>query len=304
MIVPPYLKKGDTIGIVAPAGFMPVEKMQACIETLDAWGYSVEMGATTHSNSSTYFSGTDEERLDDLQQMMDNPYIKAILCARGGYGTSRIVDNLDFKRFRKRPKWIVGFSDITVLHCHLHTNYKIASIHAPMAAAFADGEEGNPFIQSVRKAWEGELLSYEADGHEFNKIGSAEGELIGGNLSLLAHLIGTDSDYKTKGKLLFLEDVGEYLYSIDRLLVQLKRAGKLDKLAGLIVGGFTDSKDTERPFGKSPYEIIYDNIKEFDYPVCFGFPVSHEKENYALKVGMEYEFDVSGAKTVLNEKQE
>lgn len=304
MKIPPYLKKGDTIGIVSPAGFMPIEKMQSCIETLDTWGYNVKLGATTHTSSSNYFSGTDKERLADLQEMMDDKKIAAILCARGGYGMSRIIDDVSFKKFKKHPKWIVGYSDITVLHSHLHTNYNIASMHAPMAAAFNDGVTDNPYIQSIQKALEGEPANYETASHEFNKAGSAEGELVGGNLSLLAHLIGTDSDIKTKNKLLFLEDVGEYLYSIDRMFLQLKRSGKLDKLAGLIIGKFTDNKDTERPYGKSVYEIIHDQVKEYDYPICFDFPVSHEKENYALKVGVEYELEVEGEKTKLSEKTE
>lgn len=301
MKIPPYLKKGDTIGIVAPAGYMAIEKMQTCIETLDAWGYNIKMGATTHSNSTNYFSGTDEERLADLQEMMDDKKVAAILCARGGYGMSRIIDNLSFKKFKKHPKWIIGYSDITVLHSQLYSNYYIASLHAPMAAAFNDGEANNPFIESVRKALEGELGAYEAPMHEFNKQGSAEGELIGGNLSLLVHLIGTDSDIKTKNKILFLEDIGEYLYSIDRMFLQLKRAGKLEKLAGLVIGKFSDIKDTERPFGKTVFEAIHDQVKEYDYPICFDFPVSHEKENYALKVGVEYALEVEGEKVQLNE---
>lgn len=303
MKVPPYLQKGDTIGIVAPAGFMPVEKMQTCIETLDAWGYTVEMGTTTHSESANYFSGTDDERLDDLQKMMDDKNIKAILCARGGYGVSRIIDRLNFKQLNKNPKWIIGFSDITVLHSHLNCNYRIASLHAPMAAAFNDGEFNSAYIQSIKKALEGEPALYECSPNSFNKEGAVKGELVGGNLALLAHLIGTASDIKTKNKILFLEDVGEYLYSVDRLLVQLKRAGKLDKLAGLIIGGFTDCKDTERPYGKTVYEIIYEQVKEYEYPVCFGFPVSHNKENYALKVGVKYSLEITNEKTVLSEKE-
>jgi len=301
MRIPPYLKKGDTIGIVAPAGFMPIEKMQACSETLDGWGFNVQMGATTHSNSANYFSGTDEERLADLQQMMDDKKVSAILCARGGYGMSRIIDDLNFKKFKKHPKWIIGYSDITVLHSHLYSNYKIASMHAPMAAAFNDGGAENVYVQSIRKALEGEPANYEAASHEFNKEGTAEGELVGGNLSLLVHLIGTDSDFKTKNRLLFLEDIGEYLYSIDRMFVQLKRAGKLDKLAGLVIGKFSETKDTERPFGKSVFEIIYHHVKEYDYPICFDFPVSHENENYALKIGVEYELNVAGESVQLNE---
>lgn len=300
-IIPPYLQKGDTIGIVAPAGFMPVDKMQTCIETLDAWGYTIQMGVTTHSHSQNYFSGTDEERLNDLQQMMDDPDIKAILCARGGYGTSRIVDNLSFKKFKKHPKWIVGFSDITVLHSHLISNYKIASLHAPMASAFNEGRFENPYILSLKDALEGKPAHYEAAPHPFNKAGDTKAPLAGGNLSLLCHLTGTGSDIKTKNKILFLEDVGEYLYNIDRMLLQLKRSGKLHQLAGLIIGGFTDTKDTERPFGKSVYEIIYEQVNAYDFPVCFGFPVSHEKENYALKIGAKYKLSVTHDACILQE---
>ncbi|MER3463860.1 MAG: LD-carboxypeptidase [Chitinophagaceae bacterium] len=299
--IPPYLQKGDTIGIVAPAGFMPIEKMQVCIDTLDSWGFTVQMGDTTHSNSQNYFSGTDEQRLNDLQQMLDDPNIKAILCARGGYGVSRIIDGLNFKKFKKHPKWIVGFSDITVLHAHLFSNYKIASLHAPMAAAFNDGEVNNPYIQSLKNALEGKPAHYECATHPFNKIGEGEGVLVGGNLTLLAHLIGTRSDVKTKNKILFLEDVGEYLYNIDRMLLQLKRNGKFDHLAGLVIGGFTDSKDTERPFGKTVYELIYEQVADYDFPICFNFPVSHEKENYALKMGCTYKLSVTADTVILHE---
>lgn len=291
-IIPPYLQKGETIGIVAPAGFMPIEKMQTCIDTLDSWGFNVQLGATTHSDSQNYFSGTDDERLNDLQQMLDDSNIKAILCARGGYGTSRIIDRISFKKFKKHPKWIIGFSDITVLHSHIFSNYKIASLHAPMAAAFNDGEFTNPYVESLRNVLEGKPSHYECPSHAFNNAGEAKGQLVGGNLSLLCHLIGTDSDIKTKNKILFLEDVGEYLYNVDRLMLQLKRCRRLDSLAGLIIGGFTDNKDTERSFGKSVYDIIYEQVNQYDYPICFGFPVSHEKENYALKIGERYTLHV------------
>ncbi len=300
IIIPPYLQKGDTIGIVAPAGYMPFEKIQTCIETLDNWGYTVQLGATTHSYSNNYFSGTDEERLTDLQQLLDDRNIKAILCARGGYGISRIMDNLHFKKFRKHPKWIIGFSDITALHTHIFTRYHIASLHAPMAAAF-DGVSDNPYLQSLKAAMEGVPARYVCDTHFLNRAGSAEGELVGGNLTLLAHLTGTKSGLKTKHRILFLEDIGEYLYSTDRMLLQLKRSGQLANLAGLIIGGFSDAKDTERPFGKTVYDLIYDMVKEYDYPVCFGFPVSHDKENFALKIGIKYRFQVKEDSVSLTE---
>ena len=299
--VPPYLKPGDTIGLVAPAGFMPFEKIQTCIETLENWGYNLAFGKTTHSQSQNYFSGTDEERLADLQEMLDDKNIKAILCARGGYGLSRIIDRLDFKKFKKKPKWVIGFSDVTVLQSHIFSNYKIVSLHAPMAAAFNEDAFNQPSVLSLKTAIEGTPASYECAGHAFNKEGKAKGQLVGGNLCLLAHLIGTPSDIDTKNKILFLEDVGEYLYNIDRLLLQLKRSGKLKKLAGLIIGGFTDSKDTERTFGVSANEIIYEQVKKYNFPVCFDFPVSHGKENYALKIGGKYTLEVGKEKVVLKE---
>ncbi|MGN6164883.1 MAG: S66 peptidase family protein [Flavisolibacter sp.] len=299
--LPPYLKKGDCIGIVAPAGFMPLEKIETCVNTLQDWGYTVKLGATTHSQSNNYFSGTDEERLNDLQEMLDDKEVNAIFCARGGYGVSRIIDNLSFKKFKKHPKWIVGFSDITVLEAHVYSKYGIASLHAPMAAAFNDGGFSNIYIQSLKSALEGVPAYYECAVHEFNKPGTAGGEVVGGNLTLLAHLIGTKSDVKTKGKILFIEDIGEYLYNVDRMFLQLKRSGKLDKLAGLIIGGFSDMKDTERPFGKRVQEIIYDHVKEYHYPICFNFPVSHEKENYALKIGGTYTLHVQSDSVRLEE---
>ena len=283
---PPYLEKGDVIGIVCPSGYMPVEKASECVRVLnEEWGFQTKIGKTLGSQFN-YFSGTDQERLDDFQQMIDDTQVKAVLCARGGYGLTRIIDKINFKNFKKQPKWIIGYSDVTVVHSHLYSNYYIASLHSPMAAAFNDAGYINRFVQSLKHALEGKKLKYSCDAHECNQKGEAIGELVGGNLTLLAHLIGTGSDIKTRGRILFLEDTGEYLYNIDRMMYQLKRSGKLSKLAGLLIGGFTDNKDTERPFGQTAYEIIYDVVKEYDYPVCFGFPVSHGKENYALKIGV------------------
>ena len=298
---PPYLVPGDTIGLVCPAGFMPMEKITTCISTLESWGYRVKLGKTLGGDSPNYFSGTDSERLADLQSMLDDDEVKAVLCARGGYGTGRIIDQVDFKKFKQNPKWIIGYSDITVLHCHLYSNYYISSLHAPMAGAFNDGGAENEFVQSLKTTLEGKKQKYNCPVHAFNRKGEAIGELVGGNLSLLAHLNGTDSDIKTKGRILFIEDVGEYTYNVDRMLYQLKRSGKLSKLAGLIVGGFTDMKDTERPFGQTVEEVIRDVVKEYDYPVCFGFPVSHSDNNYALKVGVGYKLKVTKTKVLLEE---
>ncbi len=299
--IPEYLQRGDTIGITCPAGYMEAEKAQTCIDTLHDWGYNVMVGKTLGSASENYFSGTDEERTDELQAMLDDDSIKAILCGRGGYGLGRIIDQLDFTAFQHCPKWIIGFSDISILHAHIYSNYKIATLHAPMAAAFNNGGAENEFIQSLKNAIEGKKAKYDCATHEFNKRGEAVGELVGGNLTLITHLIGTSSEIKTKGRILFLEDTGELLYKVDRMMYQLKRSGKLDKLAGLIIGGFSDVSDTERPFGKSVYEIIQDVIRQYDYPVCFGFPVSHENENYALKSGVGYKLKVGKNKVSLEE---
>ena len=298
---PRYLQPGDVIGIVCPAGAMPVEKVSECIRVLnEEWGFLTKVGNTI-GKQFNYFSGTDEERLNDFQQMLDDDEVKAVLCARGGYGMTRIIDRINFKKFKKNPKWIIGYSDITILHSHLYSNYNISSIHAPMAGAFNNAGYVNRFVQSLKTVLEGKKIKYPVDPHEFNRKGEAIGELIGGNLTLLTHIIGTDSDVKTRGRILFMEDVGEYLYNIDRMIYQLKRSGKLAKLAGLVVGGFTDMKDTERPFGQTAYEIIRDAVSEYEYPVCFGFPVSHEKENYALKTGVGYKLKVAKNKVALEE---
>ncbi|HRO47594.1 LD-carboxypeptidase [Agriterribacter sp.] len=299
--IPPYLKKGDTIGITCPAGYMAAEKVQTCVEALQQWGYKVIAGNTVGGKSTTYFSGTDGERLTELQQMLDNENIAAILCGRGGYGMGRIVEQIDFKKFKRHPKWIIGFSDITILHTHIHTHYGISTLHAPMAAAFNEEGYKNEYVQSLKKTLAGKRTKYTCNAYELNRKGKASGTLIGGNLSLLAHVTGTSSDIKTKGKILFIEEVGEYLYSADRMLYQLKRSGKLDKLAGLIIGGFTEMKDTKRPFGKTIYEIIADVVKTYNYPVCMGFPVGHGKENYALKVGAVYHLNVTPKKVMLEE---
>ena len=297
---PPYLSPGDTIGIMCPSGFMPEEKYSTCIRVLKEWGYKVKEGSTLKSQYH-YFSGTDEERLNDLQQMMDDDEVKAILFARGGYGLTRIIDSINFKKFKKRPKWIVGYSDITLLHCHILKQYKIPSLHAPMAAAFNDGGQDNQYILSLKSALAGKKASIDIPFYQLNKMGQAIGKLVGGNLSLLAHITGTRSQVKMKGKILFIEDIGEYIYHIDRMMYQLKRSGQLDELAGLIVGGFTDMKDTVIPYGKEVYEMINDLVKEYTYPVCYHFPVGHQTENVALKVGVEHHLYVEENHVLLHE---
>jgi muramoyltetrapeptide carboxypeptidase len=298
-IIPPYLKQGDTIGIVCPSGYMPFDKAKTCIDVLQQWGFKVQVGKTL-GNQNNYFSGTDEERLYDLQMMLDDENIKAIYCGRGGYGLSRIIDKINFKSFIQNPKWIIGYSDITLLHAHIFSNYNIAGLHAPMAAAFNEMDESKKYIDSIYDGLIGKRQTYKTAPHYLNRNGVCKGKLIGGNLALLAHIIGTKSDINTKNKILFIEDIGEYKYNIDRMLIQLKRAGKLDELAAFIVGSFTEIKDTTIPFGKEIKEIISDAVKEYNYPVCFDFPVGHVKENYALKIGVDYKLTVSG-KVLLEE---
>jgi muramoyltetrapeptide carboxypeptidase len=292
---PPFLKKGDWIGITCPAGYLERSKAQKCIDILQKWGYQVLVGNTLNSPSKDYFSASDEDRAEELQAMLDAPEIKAILCGRGGYGISRMIDQIDFRKFKKKPKWIIGFSDITLLHCHLHSKYKISSMHAPMATAFNEGE--NKYILSIKDMLSGKPTQYSIKQNKWNRHGKATGQLVGGNLALITHAIGTSSALNTKNKILFIEDIGEHLYQIDRMLMQLKRSGSLKNLAGLIVGHFSDLKDTTRPFGKIIEQIILEHVHEYSYPVCFGFPVGHEKENLALKIGATYTLDI-GKKSI------
>jgi muramoyltetrapeptide carboxypeptidase len=299
--IPEYLKQGDTIGVICPSGYMPYKNMETCLQVLEQWGFKVKKGKTLGTQFN-YFSGTDEKRLADLQQMLDNVEVKAILCARGGYGLSRIIDRVDFTTFIKQPKWIIGYSDITILHSHILSNYNIASMHSPMAAAFNDGGSETKYIKSLLTAITGNPAEYQCEGYKLNKQGTTIGELVGGNLCLLAHLIGSSSSVDTNGKILFIEDIGEYIYNIDRLMLQLQRAGKLQDLAGLVVGSFTDMKDTIIPFGASVYDVIYDKVKDYNYPVCFNFPVGHTQENVALKHGIVHKLEVAENKVSLREK--
>jgi muramoyltetrapeptide carboxypeptidase len=241
MIQPPILIPGDTIGITCPAGSIPMEKVQNCILTLEKWGFKVKLGKTVGAKMDC-FSASDAERAMELQQMLDDANIKAVLCARGGYGLSRIIDQINFSGFNQHPKWVIGFSDITVLHAAIQKQNTM-SIHGPMAAAFNKGAEGEIYIQSLKNILIGENEVIQAAPHLLNKQGSATANLIGGNLCMIAHLIGSKNAMNTKGKILFIEDVGEAHYNIDRLIIQCKNAGILDDLAGLVIGGFTELKD-------------------------------------------------------------
>jgi muramoyltetrapeptide carboxypeptidase len=300
-IFPPYLKDGDIIGIVCPAGYMAAEKIIPCVNTLKSWGFRVKVGKTVGGNSSNYFSGTDSERLADLQEMLDDEEVAALIFGRGGYGLSRIIEQISFKKFRRSPKWILGYSDISLLHAHIYAHYEIATAHTPMAGAFQDAGPDDPYLLSIRELLTGGKAEYSCKPHPFNRKGETEGVLMGGNLTLLAHAIGGPSDFKTKGLILFMEDIGEYLYNVDRMLHQLKAAGKFHKPAAVVIGSFTDLKDTERPFGQDAYEIIREIFREFDFPVCYGFPVGHVRENVALKCGASYHLKIGKEEVLLEE---
>lgn len=291
MMIPPYIRPGATVGITCPSGYLAAETIRTAACLLENRGYRVQTGATA-GTAYHYFSGEDNSRLEDLQHMLDDPEIHVILMGRGGYGMSRIIDRLDFTGFRQRPKWICGFSDITLLHQHVHAVSGIATLHSPMCSSFRPETANAPFLQSFFDALSGIPVEYPVPPSPYSRQGVAEGILTGGNLALLAHAVGSSSEVDTEGKILFIEDVGEYLYSTDRMLMQLKRAGKLDRLAGLVVGGFTDMKDTDRPFGQEIEAIIRDKTEGCHYPVCFHFPAGHVDENYSLMLGTPHRLTV------------
>jgi len=305
-IIPPYLQKGDTIGICCMAGFISLADIQPAINKMKEWGFQIKPGNTIGEKDFS-FGGTDAQRTEDLQQLMDDPSIKAIMSARGGYGTVRIIDGLDFKKFAANPKWIIGFSDVTVLHAHLNRNYGIASLHSKMCNSFPDDwKKAEPIqietIESIRKCLLGEKMQYTAVPNINNKTGSAAGALVGGNLNTIETLAGTKSDLITKGKILFVEDKDEYLYSVDRMFWNLKRTGKLAQLKGLIIGGFKlKPDDPGEEFGRTIQEIVLEKVKEYNYPVCFDFPVGHQKDNFALKYTVQHQLTVSNNLVSLTE---
>ncbi len=304
--IPPALVPGDLVAITAPAGFIAEKEILPAVQQLQNWGFTVKAGSTIGKRDFTY-GGTDEERIADFQQMLDDPSVKAIMCARGGYGAIRVIDRLRWEGFIKHPKWIIGFSDITVIHSHLCRNIGIASIHSKMCNSFPDNltklEPGQAeSIFSIGDALKGMKIKYPVNPHPKNKNGSGEGLLVGGNLKTLETLSGSQSDIQTNGKILFVEDTGEYLYSIDRMFWNLKRSGKLDQLAGLIIGGFRAKPDDPgEEFGKTVYDIVLEKVSGYSYPVCFDFPVGHQKVNYALKCLVNHKLEVGADLVSLKE---
>jgi len=286
---PPYLKKGDKIAIVCPAKKLP-KPIDKGIEILQSWGLEVVLGKTVTA-SHHQFSGTDELRTQDIQQFLDDSSIKAIIAGRGGYGTIRIIDELDFTTFNENPKWLVGFSDITILLSHALAELHTQSIHGQMPYTF---EESTPAaLESLRKALFGENDTYTYQSEVKGRDGQIDGQLVGGNLTLLLAVEGSISEMDYEDRILFIEDVGEHEYSIDRMMRTLKRKGKLAKLKGLVVGAFNELGEESIYFGQTPEQVIWELVKEYDYPVCFGFPSGHIADNRAMVLGKSVSLSVA-----------
>jgi muramoyltetrapeptide carboxypeptidase len=289
MILPDFLQEGDSVAIVSAARKISLGEITPAINLLKSWGLKVVIGDTIDLTENQY-AGSDEERTKDFQAMLDNTKVKAIWCARGGYGTLRIIDQLDFSSFLKNPKWIIGYSDITVLHSHLH-NSGVASSHATMPINVQKNTK--KALKSLKKTLFGQKIDKSVSFSKKNKLGKGKGKLVGGNLSILYSLLGSKTSINTDGKILFIEDLDEYLYHVDRMIIGLKRNGYFDNLQGLIVGGMTQMHDNTIPFGKTAKEIILDAVSEYDFPVCFKFPAGHIDDNRALMLGAEVEMEAT-----------
>ncbi len=298
MITPSYLKPGDKIRIVSPAGKVKEKYVLPAVDWLLGQGYRVELGEHVFA-SHFQFAGTDQQRLEDLQTAFDDPETSAIICSRGGYGTVRIISKLSYDGLFRHPKWIVGFSDITILHSCLNRN-RLATIHGAMPRYFLDKEDQpSESLQSLMLLLTGGRASYTIPAAEGDRPGKVTGELAGGNLSIISSMQGTRCELSTDGKILFLEDIDEFLYHTDRMMLQLKLSGKLDNLAGLVLGNFTDMKDNESPFGKTIREIVAEAVEEYDFPVCYDFPAGHNEKNMALAFGQRWELDVNEQESTL-----
>jgi len=282
MIKPAPLKKGDSIAIISTARKISEEELKSAVEIFQTWGLNVVFGPNLFEQYHQ-FAGTDQQRLADLQWTINNPHLKAVICARGGYGTTRILDLTDFSALKNYPKWFCGFSDVTALIGSINA-IGMQAIHSTMPIFF-DGKTSKSSIESLRKVLFGEQIIYQSAAHELNCWGNAEGIIIGGNLSILNHIIATASDMDWQNKILFMEDLDEYLYHIDRMMVQLDRSKKLQSLKAVIVGSMSKMNDNAIPFGESAYEIISRHCSKYNLPVCFNFPVGHEMDNYAIICG-------------------
>lgn len=291
-LLPPYLKPGDKIALISTARKISEQEIEPAINIIKNWGFEPVKGKNLHEIHHQ-FAGTVRQRMTDLQWALNDPEIKAIICARGGYGTVQLIDGIDFEAFIKNPKWICGYSDVSVLHAHVQQNFGIASLHSSMPLNFPKTGLDNEASLTLKKALFGEKLSYKSEAHVLNRKGNVKAEVVGGNLSILYSLTGTHSQLKTEGKILFLEDLDEYLYHIDRMMQNLKRAGMLQNLAALVIGGMSDMKDNTVAFGKTAEEIIDDVVSEYDYPLCFNFPAGHIENNFALKLGATVQLEIT-----------
>jgi muramoyltetrapeptide carboxypeptidase len=298
MIVPLPLTPGDKIGFIAPSRKISNDDLHECVQLLEEWGYQVVFGENLYQQHHQ-FAGNDDERAEDFVQMIMDPDIKAILCVRGGYGTIRILEKLNSTLIQKNPKWVIGYSDITVLHSYYNKVIGCETIHASMPVNCKANTLQNDTWQKLRKVLQGNMIDYDIPGHEFNRTGKTSARLVGGNLSVLFSLRGTFCDLDTDDKILFLEDLDEYLYHLDRMMMNLKIAGKLKKLKGLIIGGMTEMKDNNVPFGKTAYEIIADAVNDYDYPVVYNFPAGHCEPNLPLIMGRKVILDVKPDKARL-----
>lgn len=294
-IMPEFLKRGDTVGILATARKIDAATLQPGIDLLKSWGLNVVLGKTI-GKEDHQLAGADWQRATDFQEMIDNPKIKAVWAAKGGYGTVRIIDRIDFTNFRKKPKWVIGFSDVTVLHSLINA-MGIETIHAIMALSTKNATP--EAIESYRKALFGEKIEYQIPSHPFNKKGKATGELVGGNLSVLYSVLGTKSEVDYKGKILFIEDLDEYLYHIDRMMMNLRRNGYFDGLKALVIGGMSSMNDNDIPWGKDALQIIQDVIKGYSFPVIYNFPAGHSRDNRALILGKIATLDVNDKESIL-----
>ena len=301
MLIPPYLKMGDTVALTAPARAITPDEITITLQWLKDEGFN-SIFTSALFEKENQFAGSDTVRAADFQAHLNNPDVKAIICARGGYGAMRLLDKLDFAPLQQSPKWICGYSDITVLHSHIHAQLDMATLHCTMPINITVDTWHNQAARTLLHALRGEKLEYIIDNHPFNRIEETEAVLVGGNLSILYSLLESSASLDTTDKILLIEDVGEYLYHIDRMILSLKRAGKLQHIKGLLVGGFSDMNDNAVPYGQTAEEIIAEQCADYDFPIIFGVPTGHIADNRAFKLGMNCKIQIFENKVIISQK--